>query len=1387
MPINIWPSYFNICVATFIFLLTLGIAFYAWLHRHLPAARAMMMLGLGGALWAVAYLLELTTHPVHLKQSFENIEYLAISIILIYYLVFAINYTRKQEKLAVWFWVLIVLEPIANQIVLWLDPFLHWFRKASFVQTSGLDYPGILNSTYGPWFWVNLIYTVLFFVVTLALLIISYFSAPKWSRNRTWYLILAVFLPLLVTILTIPSWVMNYHDYLLNLSLAVSMFIMAWGVFHTRLLDIVPIARETLLDQVSDAILVLDSTGKVVDLNNAAQEQFNTSPLAWIGKPFTEILPEFADITLEKANTQPRVKQIVLDSDARSYSYELKVSSLYSDTKTHAGWLIIFHDVTVHTLEEEKLRAAENEAQRAVQEAQHHQNDLNIIRSLTETLNQSKSMRQALLPALEVISTIFQEAAIWVFLQPDESDPVQRISFSAKSATSPLHFRQEETQIPGCLKTLQTGHLLQPVVLECDCLSEQEKGPSVLQKHLAFPLQVGERHLGVLNIALANGQMIDEGAVYLTESLCNSLSVAIERVIQSKAEHEQKRLAIAQQQISSTLTAALNLEEVLDLLIEQVNRLVPYTCGNVMLVEDQTARIARSRGYEFLGPAYVASMMTWVFPVENTKNVASILESKRPLIIEDIALDPDWVQMEQPRLMHSWLGAPIIIDDRVVAIFSLEHKERGFYTSKDAERMQSFCASAALAIQNATLFEETRKRVREFESLQSTMQDITSELDLKQLLHEITERSIVLLESTSGVLGLVNNETRCIDIVVGISPAEEFAGEVIPIGKGAMGNVAQALKPLVIDDYGTWPNKISRFEKAFPHAMLQVPLLAGTELLGVIGVGDANPKRKYSQEDIRLLSLFAQQATIGIRNARLFAKARLQAEEANTLREASKIVASTLEQKEALRLILNQLAKVVPFDTASVLLEKEGELEVVEGKGFTDASPLVGIHIELNSNQPGAAVFTSKKPLIVHNMPKEYPKFSEINQLQIKSWIGVPLIYGNRTIGILALDSFEPDRYDEDHARLASAFAGHVSIALENVRLYQTALQSAKRLAALYKLSQHISSNLQPEEVYHAIHKSTKDLMASDSFILSLYDEKTQMINDVYFVDHGIPQKLTSRALGVGLATKVIKEKKTIFYNNFNLNMVKRTNAVLVGEDKDDSVVRSLIIVPLKLGKSVRGILSTQSYSANAYSQEDKETLELLAAHAVVALENAHLFSEVQELAITDSLTKIYNRRRFFELAELEFDRSRRYGSPVSVIMMDIDHFKRVNDSFGHAVGDAVLEKLAGLCAKSLREVDVFARYGGEEFVILLPETTSEEAHLTAERIRQLVARTPIDLEEHSLNVTMSFGIADLDETCRNIEELLDRSDQALYHSKRTGRNRVSVWSPTSTSVRPTI
>jgi GGDEF domain-containing protein len=151
---------------------------------------------------------------------------------------------------------------------------------------------------------------------------------------------------------------------------------------------------------------------------------------------------------------------------------------------------------------------------------------------------------------------------------------------------------------------------------------------------------------------------------------------------------------------------------------------------------------------------------------------------------------------------------------------------------------------------------------------------------------------------------------------------------------------------------------------------------------------------------------------------------------------------------------------------------------------------------------------------------------------------------------------------------------------------------------------------------------------------------------------------------------------------------------------------RSILAVPLRSGDGVIGMISAQSYKPHAYSTEDQYLLEMLAAHAAIAVENTRLIKRIQWLAITDPLTGLYNRRGLFELGQREVERFRRFNHPFVAIMLDIDMFKNVNDTFGHNIGDQVLIALADEMRKRVRvDVDVVGRYGGEELVIILPET----------------------------------------------------------------------------------
>ncbi len=190
---------------------------------------------------------------------------------------------------------------------------------------------------------------------------------------------------------------------------------------------------------------------------------------------------------------------------------------------------------------------------------------------------------------------------------------------------------------------------------------------------------------------------------------------------------------------------------------------------------------------------------------------------------------------------------------------------------------------------------------------------------------------------------------------------------------------------------------------------------------------------------------------------------------------------------------------------------------------------------------------------------------------------------------------------------------------------------------------------------------------------------------------------------------------------------------------------------------------------------QQMEIAGLMAKQVSVALDNAALIDELENLATTDSLTRLYNRRYFMERAEAEFERSLRYKRELSVFLMDADHFKAINDGHGHETGDKALRLLGMACRQSLRHLDIVGRYGGEEFVVLLPETSAALAHEAAERLRRAVAELQVPSESGDVRMTVSIGVATADASTESVAALINAADRALYEAKRSGRNRVAA------------
>jgi diguanylate cyclase (GGDEF)-like protein len=478
---------------------------------------------------------------------------------------------------------------------------------------------------------------------------------------------------------------------------------------------------------------------------------------------------------------------------------------------------------------------------------------------------------------------------------------------------------------------------------------------------------------------------------------------------------------------------------------------------------------------------------------------------------------------------------------------------------------------------------------------------------------------------------------------------------------------------------------------------------------------------------------------------------------------------------ETIRQFLAQLEHVIPFDTASVQLLRNGYLEIVGGSGWSQPERVIGRRLPVPGNNPNTVVVLERQILRLDDAPSQFPSFKEDIYSKIHSWLGTPLIAHDQVIGMLALDSYRPHHFTPAHTRLAKGFATQVAIALENSRLYQSAKEAAERRAVLHEASQEIvAASLDSEGIYTAVHHAASRLMTTEAFVIALFDKQDQMIDAVYLIDR--EGRTPSRRIpwSQGLSGAVIASGESVLISNLSADLESgepaATGSIQFGSAED---VHSILAVPMRLGGKITGMISAQSYRPNDYTLEDQHLLEMLASYAAIALENLHLFKEVQRLAITDPLTDLHNRRHLFNLGEREFVRARRFERPLSAILVDIDHFKNVNDRYGHTTGDLVLKVLAQRLLLFMREVDIVGRYGGEEFVILLPETTLETATRVAERLRAEIQQ-PFNLGDgRSLLITVSLGVSTTGSGASNLATLIHQADMAMYSAKNAGRNRV--------------
>jgi len=329
-------------------------------------------------------------------------------------------------------------------------------------------------------------------------------------------------------------------------------------------------------------------------------------------------------------------------------------------------------------------------------------------------------------------------------------------------------------------------------------------------------------------------------------------------------------------------------------------------------------------------------------------------------------------------------------------------------------------------------------------------------------------------------------------------------------------------------------------------------------------------------------------------------------------------------------------------------------------------------------------------------------------------------------------------------------------------------------LTALVEIGKALTSSLSLDEVLTLIMEKVKLLLTAKSWSLLLVDELTDEL-----VFEIVVSEIASRLKGKriprseGIAGWVALNGESLLIPDVSRDP-RYTSHI---DEMTLFATRSIVCVPIKIRDRVLGVIQLlNSEEEDHFSDKDLPLLTTIADFAAIAIDNARSFEQVNRMVITDDLTGLYNARHMHNLIEYEVERAFRYHNSVSLVFLDLDHFKLVNDTYGHLTGSRLLSAIGGVIRENIRKSDIAARYGGDEFVIVLPETDKTGALIMASNMRNFIKRYRLKLEDgNEVGVTASLGIASYPEDASTKDELVTMADQAMYEVKAASRDGVKA------------
>lgn len=868
-----------------------------------------------------------------------------------------------------------------------------------------------------------------------------------------------------------------------------------------------------------------------------------------------------------------------------------------------------------------------------------------------------------------------------------------------------------------------------------------------------------------LVLALIFLRALPVGAVILTIPL---LLVGSILMLYTTREHAHREMEVIAGIGRASVT--LDLERLFQAMYDHIRQVMPADTFYVALYDAERDLLA----FEFLVDAGARLAKQTLGP---TPALRELLQKGEPVLIartpvERAQEDPFPHLGQEQQRSASLLFVPVIKGPQVIGVVSVQSSTPNAFAESDLRLLETAGAQVGAAVENARLFGDSRRGVERLTTLQQISHAIAGSLEMQKMLRAIAEAARQVLDVDQCAIYL-GNEQQGVTEVYSQGLPQEFVEAVKRAVSGLAGQLPfNPREPLIVEDAVNAtrlkPNReavdkgeadtVAAFWQGV-HTVAVLPLFYRSELLGSLAFYH-DRIRPYNPEDVQLAQAIADQAAIAVKNATLIAQAQQHAAEVDLLNRVMGTVTGTLNLDELFGRMVAEVSATFGYPHVSIF-RREGDYLTLQAQ---TGHQHVRENIHITKGITGRSART-RRPVLVPDVTKDRDYIPTDPGTQ--SEIAVPIMGDDQVMGVLNVEVGADRRLGEGDLELLQALARQLSVALRNATLYDEVKRARDELSVLYEAAKTISTSLELRSVLDSLVQVTCQAFDYEHGAILLMDERSGDL--IVEATYGYPVQTRGYRVpsGKGVTGWVQRTGKPDIVPDVSQD----ARYISINEG-----IISEIAVPLISEGRVIGVFNVESSRRAAFGQRDLNVLTTLAGYATIAIENARLFEQTKVLAITDGLTELYNHRYLFEAMERALERCNRDGQPLGMIMLEVDKFKRYNDTYGHRRGDQVLRIVADLLRKGSRTSDFVARYGGDEFMIVLPNTSKDTAHEIAERLRRAVEAYPFLLDESIITaVTLSVGVAASPDDGETVDAIVDAVDRAQYTAKRSGGNKVHL------------